>query len=104
MRKPASIESQIAGVINRHSLEKIEIVALPRGFVVRAIPNSFNPIVEARRQEAFAKCTGSISIAEATRITSEALAPLASERGRTIAEAISDLDKALKPITKRVDP
>jgi hypothetical protein len=93
---------EIKTLLRRFSLSRLEITATPSTFIIRAVPDGMNPLVGPRRQAAMeaaaaAEPDGSISLAQARRITEESLsAPVATARGGSLEAALDALLNELK--------
>lgn len=84
-------------LLRKHQITAID-VRFSLGVVsARATPNQFHPLIAKRRNEAFAKLSDSISIAEATEINDRA-------RSEPVASAAADtLEGALAALSERLD-
>ena len=75
-------------ILKDERIDRVDISVRERGVIAYAIPSSFHPAVAERRDHAFAKAGGSVTIEQATAINAEARdSPVAHGRGRTILEA-----------------
>jgi hypothetical protein len=86
----------IRRMVRSGRIEKVTILARERGALASAVPSPHHPLVNERRQAAFAKLGGSVTLAQAVEIGEQALEPVATGRGPTILAAVQALAAALK--------
>lgn len=91
----AKIDAALKMLLKRYPLDKIEILILRDSYHARAYPAAYHPEVGRRRNAAIVARGGSITLAEADTIQTEALAPVAHVRAPTLEDAVRALEKAL---------
>lgn len=82
-------------LIRTHSLARIDFTVTTRAAHARAFPDTFNPVVAQRRDEAIAR-EGSLTLKRAGEITTESMGMLCTGSGETINDALASLEVALK--------
>lgn len=94
-RSQKSIDALLRRLLGRHSLHRIEVIVTRDGVTAVAHPDSFNPIVAKRREDALAKIGADVTLPQASEVQSASMAPVARASAKTAEEAAAALERAL---------
>lgn len=95
-RSQKTLEAAVRRLLNYHAISRIEFSTNGRdGVMARAIPETWHPLVKARRDAAFlaheSAGRDSISLREAEKITAESMAPVARVNAPSFVDAVAKL-------------
>lgn len=94
-KPPPTADALLKRVLKLPNISNVTINGTSHGITIRAYPTGFHPIVAQRREAWIRARGGSISVAEATQMTEQALSELC-----TI--VAPDLDRALRALIDRL--
>lgn len=89
------IRRKVTLICNEHSLLRIEIGILPgsgaSGYIARAMPASYHPIVEQRWREYGAKHGGGVDIKDLNDASDHAMRQIAHSTGNSVEDVLKRL-------------
>jgi hypothetical protein len=94
------VEARMKRIVKRSGISKLVIYYSGYGVAISAMPDSFHPLVEARRKEAYAAAGPSLSIVDATAINDASMGPVARGHASDLEGALTSLEADMKKLVR----
>jgi len=95
-----SVRRRVTAICNAHHLTRVELTITPGsgqgGYIARAMPATYHPIVEARWRRAGEEYHGSVDLKDLEKISDSVMRQIASATGNSIEGVLKTLHEVLE--------